>query len=73
MTLKFLQTTPSAAPDLPFQAGQIIHVLKITTEIREWLRTGVAMRLPDPAPEAAVLGPPEETAVLPVASGRGSR
>lgn len=69
MTLRFVRTTASGRPDFPFQAGQIIHVEKLTAEMRVWLRDGAAELLKE-EPEAAVLGMTER-AVEPRAKGRG--
>lgn len=44
------------APDYPFQAGQIIDVPKITTEMREWIKDGKAELLREPELELATVG-----------------
>jgi hypothetical protein len=56
--LKFLQTTPSSNPDVPFQPGQIIHVPKLLPEMRRWIRDGFAV-LVTPELEAATIEPME--------------
>ncbi len=63
MELKFLRTTPSASPDAPFQAGQIINVETLLPEMRQWIRDGAAV-LVTPELEAATVAPVER-AVLP--------
>lgn len=50
MRIKFLETTPSASPDAPFQAGQIIEV--------ETLSPDIILALAGPAPRAVVLAAP---------------
>ena len=42
MILRFLRTTASASPEYPFQAGQRIHVTKLTAEMRVWIKEGAA-------------------------------
>ena len=65
MRIRFRQTTPSSHPELPFQAGQIIQVPRLTPEIRQWLRLAYAEVLPE-LPEAAVLATEDtERATLP--------
>lgn len=53
MTLKFLQTTPSANPHYPFQAGQLLEATKLSAEMRQWISQGLAVLLKD-EPERAV-------------------
>lgn len=69
--IKFLHTTPSAAPGLPFQAGQIIDVPTVTPEMLGWIRAGLAISLDED--ETAMLGEPVETTALPAKRSRGSR
>lgn len=57
MRVRFLQTTPSAAPDAPFQPGQMIDVPGLTREIRDWLKEGYAVVVPDALEAAAVAAP----------------
>jgi hypothetical protein len=45
--VRFLQTTPSASPDFPFQAGQVITLSRLTPEIRQWLNDARAVLLDD--------------------------
>lgn len=59
MRLRFRQTTPSDAPDVPFQPGQIIAVAALTETMRAWLVDGQAELLPDAPEEAAVIVAPE--------------
>lgn len=42
MTIRFLETTPSAHPDYPFQAGQVIRLPRMTPTLRAWLKEGKA-------------------------------
>jgi hypothetical protein len=72
MRLRFLQTTPSANPDVPFQPGQVIQVARLTPEMQTWVASGLAEVFVDEA-EAAVLGEPDETAVEPRPKPRGKR
>jgi hypothetical protein len=69
--IRFLRTTPSANPDVPFQAGQIIEVRTLTDELKAFLDGGdpCAVVLSDPPLEAATVGAPEH-AVRPRAKGR---
>ena len=71
MQIRFLQTTPSHAPDHPFQPGQVITVTSLTKESRQWLKDGLATIVPE-EPEAAV-EPSGERAVLPRARERHVR
>lgn len=71
MRLKFLTTTASLAPDVPFQAGQIIEVEPGSLAARAWLDRGEAVLLPDE--ELAMLGAPVETASLRQPKPRGRR
>jgi hypothetical protein len=57
---------------VPFQAGQIVHLTKLTPEARAWVKAGDAVVLEDEI-EAAMLGAPSEVAVQPDAKPRGSR
>lgn len=73
MRIRFLQTTPSANPDIPFQAGQTIEVATLTPAMRRWLEpigdgVPLAVLVPE-APEAAMVAPAER-AVQPRAKGR---
>lgn len=68
MRIRFMQTTPSACPDAPFQAGQVIEAPSLTHEIRAWIKEGSAIVLPE-APEAAMVGS-SERAVQPRAKAR---
>lgn len=70
MRIKFLETTPSDAPEYPFQAGQIITVQSLTAQYRRWVKDGRAVTLDD---EAADLGEPLETAAVGKAKSRGAR
>ncbi len=64
MTLRFLQTTPSASPDFPFQAGQVVKDLpRLSPEMRQWIRDGVAELIRDEEPIEAVVVPALEHAV----------
>lgn len=57
MTIRFLQTTPSMNPERPFQPGQIIHLTKLTPELRTWIKLGHAELVredPEKAVEKAV-------------------
>jgi hypothetical protein len=73
MRLRFLQTTASDRPEFPFQAGQIIEVSsRLTPEMLRWLKEGVAIALEDAA-EAATLGEPAASAIVPPPRRRGSR
>lgn len=58
MVLRFLQTTPSDRPDVPFQAGQRIHVQSLTPQMRAWVDQDLVQVLPD-EPERAVDEPVE--------------
>lgn len=71
MRLKFLQTVESSAPGFPFQAGQTIHVSKLTAEMRQWVKDGRAVVLPE-IPETPA-APEGERAVLPRAKDRHVR
>lgn len=62
MKIRFLHTTPSARPEYPFQAGQVIEVEKQTAEIRGWLKENRAEIVKE-TPEAAVVGTAGEYAV----------
>lgn len=42
MTIRFLQTSESALPDSPFQAGQVITVPRLTREMAAALERGTA-------------------------------
>jgi hypothetical protein len=66
--IRFLQSTASQNPNYPFQAGQVIWLLRLTAEVRQWIADGRAEVIPD-EPEAA-LAPDGELAVLPRARGR---
>jgi hypothetical protein len=70
--VRFLQTTPSASPDFPFQAGQVITLSRLTPEIRQWLNDARAVLLDD-EPEAAALGDAPQQAVEPRPRRRGAR
>ena len=64
MQIRFLQITDSGRADFPFQAGQIIHVEKLTAEMRRWLKSGAAEVLREaPALEAAMLSRPSPRGV----------
>lgn len=52
MTIRFLQTSPSASPEYPFQAGQVITVPRLTREMARALETGSAIVLTE-TPETA--------------------
>jgi hypothetical protein len=43
MTIRFLATTPSDAPEFPFQPGQEIPVPEVTDRVARWLRDGLAV------------------------------
>lgn len=62
MHLRFLQTTPSAHPEFPFQPGQVIHLVRLTPELRQWIATGHAEIVRD-EPETAV-DEQRETAIV---------
>jgi len=68
MTIRFLQTTPSAKPGFPFQPGQVITLTGMTREARQWLKDG-RVEVVKEVPEAAVAGV-SERAVMPRAKGR---
>lgn len=78
MRLKFLQTAPSASPDAPFLAGQVIDVTTLTPEMRAALTVQpdgsvLAILLPEAADAgvvvaATVVAP--ERAVRDLAKGR---
>lgn len=68
MRIKFLQTTPSRAPEYPFRAGQTIEVAGLTPEVRAWLESGLVEVLKD-EPEAATVAAAER-AVTPRAARR---
>lgn len=75
MKIRFLQTTPSENPDLPFQAGQIIDVAHPTAAMLRCLEpaadgTQHAEVLRDDAGELATVGTSEQ-AVKP--RGKGHR
>ncbi len=53
MVLRFLQTVPSANPEYPFQAGQIISCPQLSAEMKRWLKAGLVVLLPESL-EAAV-------------------
>ena len=73
MRIRFLQTTASLVPSIPFQAGQEI-VLPSSKRVLEWLKEGRAEVVPDDEiPEAAVVAAPERTATLKRAKGRHAR
>jgi len=65
MRIRFLQTTDSDNPDVPFRAGQIIEVETLTPKMRAWLETPSngdrpsAEVLKEDAPEMAVSRDPE--------------
>lgn len=71
--IRFLQTTASDRPELPFQAGQIITVPRLTAEMKVWLKPypdGTRRaELLTPEPEAAVVGAGLERATEPRARG----
>ena len=75
MRIRFLQTTPSLNPDVPFRAGQVIDVPKLTAEMRAWFiapaagRLAMAELIDETSLEAAMIGPPEQ-AVQARAKGR---
>lgn len=59
MRIRFLQTTPSASPDHPFQPGQTIEVSKLTQEMRSWLKSADGHQ-----PRAVLLKDEPERAVV---------
>jgi hypothetical protein len=71
MRLKFLTTTASLAPDVPFQAGQIIEIDPASPMTQMWLERGEAVLVYDA--EIAMLGAPMETASVGRAKPRGRR
>lgn len=58
MKIRFLVTTPSDAPDFPFQAGQEIPVSSMTDQVARWLRDDVAVVVRE-EPELATVAPAE--------------
>ena len=72
MKLRFLQTTESDYPGVPFQAGQVITVSSLTGRERGWITAGRAVVVPN-TPEAAVLGPTSEQATERRPRARGRR
>ena len=63
MRIRFLETVPSANPDHPFLAGQIIAIERPWASLRTYLRDGKAVVLPE-EPELATVAPAER-ATLP--------
>ena len=64
MDLRFLQTVESSAPEYPFQAGQVIRDLpRLSPEMRQWIRDGLAELVRDEEPTTAVVAPAHEHAV----------
>jgi hypothetical protein len=59
MVLRFLMTTASQVPGLPFQAGQIITVPELTPQMQAWVTEGRAELVAD-EPETATIGPREQ-------------
>ena len=59
MVLRFLQTTASAVPGMPFQPRQTISVPALTVEHRQWMEDGAAELVRDEEPTAAVVAPLE--------------
>lgn len=72
MRIRFLRVTPSANPDYPFLAGQIIELGELTSEAERWIEHGVAIVLPE-GPEMAVMGGPSEVATEPRPRAKGRR
>jgi hypothetical protein len=67
MVLRFLQTTGSAVPGMPFQPRQLICVPALTVEHRQWMADGAAELVRDEEPTEAVVAPLER------AVGRASK
>lgn len=61
MTIRFLQTSPSAAPDAPFQAGQIIRIDHPPAWMLAYLDGTRAEAVKDDEPEFAVVRAPRPT------------
>jgi hypothetical protein len=55
MRLRFLQTTSSASPGFPFQAGQIIAVPRLTSEHKRWIASGHAELVKEPSETAVAV------------------
>ena len=72
MRLKFLQTLPSASPDAPFQAGQIIDVPQVWPELRRWIEDKLVAVIATEE-EAAVSRDTYERAIMPSPKPRGRR
>lgn len=71
MRIRFLETTASAHPQYPFQAGQIITLPRLSPEMRQWLREGRVEVLGGDVEELAMVGaaPEQATAIRPRARG----
>ena len=63
MRLRFLRTTESDAPGMPFQAGQIITVPSLTRNAEQWIASGAVEVLRSEPHEQAV-APAREQAVI---------
>lgn len=73
MRIRFLQTTASLVPSVPFMPGQEI-TLPSSKRVFEWLKEGrVEVVTEDEIPEAAVVAAPERTATIKRAKGRHAR
>ncbi len=59
MTIRFLATTPSDAPDFPFLAGQEIPVPSVTERVARWIREGLAVVVRE-EPELAIVAVTEQ-------------
>jgi len=46
-------------PEFPFQAGQVIHLEKLSGFFRKFVSDGIAVIVPDEQVEAAVMGQSE--------------
>jgi len=71
MRFRFVEMAPSDAPDFPFQPGQVVD-MAVDARVRRWLRAGVIVPIGDDT-ETAMLGEPEETAVVERTRARGKR
>jgi hypothetical protein len=70
--VRFLMTTASMIPDVPFQAGQIIDLPMVTDAVRAWLTDGRAELVPE-SREAATLAPPPSVATDRAVQRKGRR
>jgi len=73
MRIRFLQTCPSANPDVPFQAGQVIDVAEPSPELLELLDGVQAVVLPSDDSERAIEPDAEQPEPSPMKGRRRER